>query len=58
MKLLYMAIGIYLLLGILGYWGQSSVSGMELVKGRKASLIRRICVVLFWPLAMIGAIEA
>jgi len=58
MKLTYIAIGVYLLLGILGYWGNSGTAGIELVRGKKASLFRRICIVLFWPLAMIGAFEA
>jgi len=58
MKLLYIAISVYLLLGVLGYWGNSGTSGIELVGGKKASLVRRVFVVLFWPLAMIGAIEA
>ncbi|HTZ33852.1 MAG TPA: hypothetical protein VMH31_15440 [Methylomirabilota bacterium] len=58
MKWIYIAITIYLMLGVLGYWGNSGNSGIELVGGRKASLLRRVCVVLFWPLAMIGAIEA
>jgi len=56
MKWIYIAITIYLMLGV--YWGNSGNSGIELVGGRKASLLRRVCVVLFWPLAMIGAIEA
>jgi len=58
MKLIYIAISVYLLLGILGYWGNSGTSGIELVGGKKASLARRIFLVLLWPLAMIGAIEA
>jgi hypothetical protein len=58
MRLIYAIICVYLLLGVLGYWGNSGTSGIELVGGKKASLVRRIFVVLFWPLAMIGAIEA
>lgn len=58
MKLLYIAISVYLLLGVLGYWGNSGTSGIELVGGKRASLVRRVFVVLLWPLAMIGAIEA
>jgi hypothetical protein len=57
MKLIYIAIGVYLLLGILGYWGNSGTVGIELLRGNRASLFRRICIVLFWPLAMIGAIK-
>jgi hypothetical protein len=58
MRVIYIAITIYLSLGILGYWGNSGTSGIELLGGKKPSLIRRIFIVLFWPLAMIGAIEA
>jgi hypothetical protein len=58
MRLIYIAICIYLLLGILGYWGNSGTAGIELVGGKKPSFVRRVFVVLFWPLAMIGAIEA
>jgi len=58
MKWIYMAISIYLLLGVLGYGGASGTTGIELLDGKKPSLLRRICIVLFWPLAMIGAIEA
>ena len=58
MKWIYIAVSIYLLLGVLGYWGNSGTAGIELVAGKKPSLLRRICIVLFWPLAMIGAIEA
>lgn len=58
MKLIYIAITAYLLLGVLGYWGNSSTTGIELVGGKKPSLIRRIFIVMLWPLAMIGAIEA
>jgi hypothetical protein len=58
MKWIYIAISIYFLLGVLSYWGNSGTTGMELVSGKKASLLRRACIVLFWPLAMIGAIEA
>jgi len=57
MKLISIAICIYLLLGVLGYWGNGGTSGIELVGGKKPSLARRVLVVLFWPLAMIGAIE-
>jgi len=58
MKWIYIAISIYLLLGVLGYWSNSSSAGIELLGGKKPKLLRRICIVLFWPLAMIGAIEA
>lgn len=58
MKWIYIAISIYLLLGVLGYWSNSSAAGIELLGGKKPTLLRRICIVLFWPLAMIGAIEA
>ncbi|HTP70534.1 MAG TPA: hypothetical protein VMJ35_16615 [Dongiaceae bacterium] len=58
MKLFYIAISVYLLLGVLGYWGNSGTTGIELVGGKKASVARRIFVILLWPLAMIGAIEA
>lgn len=57
-KWIYIAISVYLLLGVLGYWSNSGITGIELLGGQKASRLRRICVVLFWPLAMIGAIEA
>lgn len=58
MKWIYIAISIYLLLGVLGYWGTSGTTGIELLGGKRPSLLRRICIVLFWPLAMVGAIEA
>lgn len=58
MKWIYIALSIYLLLGVLSYWGSSGSTGIELVGGKKASTFRRICIVLFWPLAMVGAIEA
>ncbi len=58
MKWIYIAVGIYLLLGVLGYWNNHGTTEIELVGGKKSSLLRRLCIVLFWPLAVIGAIEA
>ena len=48
---------IYLIIGLLGYSGASGV-GAELEPAKKPSFLRRILVILFWPLAMIGAIES
>jgi hypothetical protein len=53
---LEIAFTVYFLLGLLGY---SSIGGVgaDLDASKKPSLVRRFLVILFWPLAMIGAIE-
>jgi hypothetical protein len=50
------AVAIYLVLGLLGY---SSIGGIgaELDPVKKPSRVRRVLVILLWPLAMIGVIE-
>jgi hypothetical protein len=56
MKLIYIAISIYLVLGVLGYASIGS-AGAQLDGRIKPSLIRKVCVILLWPLAAIGAIQ-
>jgi len=47
---------VYFLLGLLGYSNIGGV-GAAFDASKKPSLFRRLLVILFWPLAMIGAIE-
>jgi hypothetical protein len=56
MKLIYVAIGIYIVLGVLGYASIGSV-GAQLDGRGKPSLLRKVLVILLWPLAAIGAIQ-
>jgi hypothetical protein len=51
------ALTLYLLFGLLGYSNIGGV-GADLDSSKKPSLLRRFFVILFWPLAMIGAIES
>jgi hypothetical protein len=53
---LEIALAVYFLLGLLGYSNIGGV-GADLDASKKPSLFRRSLVILFWPLAMIGAIE-
>lgn len=53
---LEIALAVYFLLGVLGYSNIGGV-GASLESSNKPSLFRRFLVILFWPLAMIGAIE-
>ena len=52
----HIGIAIYLALGLLGYTSIGGV-GAQLEGEKKPPLWRKAIVVLFWPLAMIGAIE-
>lgn len=56
MHYFYIGIVIYLVLGLLGY-GVFGSAGAALEPSKKPSILRRTMVILFWPLAMIGAIE-
>ena len=53
---LEIALALYFIFGVLGY---SNIGGasVELDSHKKPSFLRRVLVILFWPLAMIGAIE-
>jgi hypothetical protein len=53
---LEIALALYCILGLLGYSNIGGV-GAEIDSSRKPSFLHRILVILFWPLAMIGAIE-
>ena len=53
---LEIALALYFLLGLLGYSNIGGV-GAEIDSSLKPSFLRRILVILFWPLALIGAIE-
>jgi hypothetical protein len=46
----------YFVFGLLGYSNIGGV-GANLDSSKRPSLVRRFLVILFWPLAMIGAIE-
>ena len=52
----YIAISIYLVLGLLGYTSVGGV-GAHVAGEKKPPIWRRALVILLWPLAMIGAIE-
>jgi hypothetical protein len=56
MNVLVIGLALYLLFGLLGYTSIAG-TGDTLGKARKPSLLRRVMVVILWPLAMIGAIE-
>jgi hypothetical protein len=56
MKLIYVAIGIYIALGVLGYASIGS-AGAQIDGRGKPSLLRKFLVILLWPLAAIGAIQ-
>jgi hypothetical protein len=56
MKLIYIAISIYIVLGLLGYASIGS-AGAQLDGSRNPSLLRKLLVILLWPLAAIGAID-
>lgn len=53
---LEIAVTLYFIFGVLGF-SNIGGAGAELEPARKPSLFRRLLVILFWPLAMIGAIE-
>jgi hypothetical protein len=53
---LEIALTLYFVFGLLGYSNIGGI-GADLERTRKPSFLRRILVILFWPLAMIGAIE-
>ena len=53
---LEIALALYFVFGLLGYSNIGGV-GAALDSSKKPSLFRRFLVILFWPLAMIGAIE-
>ena len=53
---LEIALALYFILGLLGYSNIGGV-GAEIDSSPKPSFPRRLLVILFWPLAMIGAIE-
>jgi hypothetical protein len=53
---LEIALTLYFILGLVGYSNIGGI-GAEIDSSQKPSFLRRILVVLFWPLAMVGAIE-
>ena len=56
MKWIYIATSVYIVLGLLGFASIGS-AGARLEGRRNPSLLRKVLVILLWPLAAIGAIE-